>query len=120
MAKAVVYVFIATAFVLLMTLSPLIREQRRGPCLNRRFGFDIQQRAPSFDPLIIKIERSREANMQFVHDQHEPEPTTNTSFSNVVADANQYFTSAGKLNTTLRLMILFPLLDKAPKDGVVD
>ncbi|KAI4337989.1 hypothetical protein L6164_016347 [Bauhinia variegata] len=126
MAKAVVYVLLTTAFVLLMTLSPLIRDQRRGPSLNRRFGYDIQQRVPSFDPLITKIERSKEEHKQVVHDgdrhepEPEPEPTANTSLYSDSADAYQSMTTAGRLNTTLRLMILFPLLDKEPKDGVID
>ena len=35
-----------------------------------------------------------------------------------VDNAYEYF-SEGKLNTTLRLYILFPLIDKAPTDEVV-
>ncbi|KAI4307080.1 hypothetical protein L6164_030308 [Bauhinia variegata] len=118
MAKAVVYVVIATAFVLFMTLSPISREHRKGSGLNRRFGYNIQQRAPSFDPLITKIGRTEEANKKV--DQHEPEATTNFSLYGHAADEYQYFSSSGKLNTTLRLMILFPLLDKEPRDGVVN
>lgn len=34
--------------------------------------------------------------------------------------AYQYFNDEGKLNITLRIIVLFPWLDNLPKDGFVD
>lgn len=108
MAKAVVYLLLATAFVLLLILGSSNHNGRRHFDLNRRLGNRFQ--APAFDPLVAKIER------------HEEEKGTKVGGHDVadeVTDANEYFSDEGRLNITLRLIILFPLLDKAPKDGVI-
>ncbi|TKY55978.1 Reticulocalbin-2 protein [Spatholobus suberectus] len=118
MSKAVVYILIATAMLFFIFLSPLNLEEPKGR-LNRRFGYKLLERAPNFDPLVTNIERQVEKKMH-----HEPAPRmlsnldSTTSVSDV-AETYQYLTSGAKLNTTLRLIILFPLLDREPKDGVV-
>lgn len=92
-------------------LSPLNLKEPEGR-LSRRFGYKLLERAPNFDPLVANIEKKT---------HHEPTLSnldSTTSVSDVV-ETYQYLTSGGKLNTTLRLIILFPLLDREPKDGVV-
>ncbi|XP_020210617.1 calumenin-A [Cajanus cajan] len=112
MSKAVVYILIATAMLFFFIfLSPLNLKEPEGR-LNRRFGYKLLERAPNFDPLVANIEKKT---------HHEPTLSnldSTTSVSDVV-ETYQYLTSGGKLNTTLRLIILFPLLDREPKDGVV-
>ncbi|XP_062120069.1 uncharacterized protein LOC133834466 [Humulus lupulus] len=112
MAKAVVYALVAAAFVLLITLGPSDHHlSSRGHLgrLNRRFGNRSQ--ALVFDPLVAKMERYSEGK---------------GSSNNVVADededgddVNQYINEEGTLNITLRLLVVFPMLDKAPEDGFV-
>ncbi|KAG4954448.1 hypothetical protein JHK82_040033 [Glycine max] len=119
MSRAVVYILIATAILFFIFRSPLNHEESKGR-LNRRFGYKLLERAPKFDPLVTNIERVVENKMY-----HEPAPRmlSNLDSTASVSDAvetYQYLTSGGKLNTTLRLIILFPLLDREPKDGVID
>jgi len=88
--------------------------------LNRRFGYKLRERAPNFDPLVANNEREVVKKMT----EQEPAPRTWSNLDSTtspvdVAGTYQYLTSGGKLNTTLRLVILFPLLDRDPKDGVV-
>ncbi|KAK7293909.1 hypothetical protein RJT34_16788 [Clitoria ternatea] len=119
MSKAVVYVLIATATLFFIYLSPLTIEEEKGH-LNRRFGYKLVERAPNFDPFLTKIEREVENKTQ---DEHVPNimfSLNSTTTINDVAETYEYLTSGGKLNTTLRLIILFPLIDRQPKDGMVD
>lgn len=100
-----------------ISLSQLNLNEPKGH-LNRRFGYKLHERAPIFDPLVTNVERNIEMKIH-----HEPSPcmynlNSTTSVSDV-AETYQYLTLGGKLNTTLRLIILFPLLDREPKDGVV-
>ena len=118
MANAVVYALIATAFFIIMVFSPSRQHGRDHRGLNRRLGYEF--RITNFDPLVSKLERLAENR-----GQEDPINSTtssfnfeNSSFVDEVDDAYEYF-SEGKLNTTLRLYILFPLIDKAPTDGVV-
>lgn len=118
MANAVVYTLIATAFFIIMVLfSPSRQHGRDHRGLNRRLGYEF--RITNFDPLVSKLERLAENR-----GQEDPIYSTtsfhfeNSSFVDEVDDAYEYF-SEGKLNTTLRLYILFPLIDKAPADGMV-
>ncbi|XP_028806674.1 reticulocalbin-2-like [Neltuma alba] len=136
MKKVVVYAVIATAFLFFfVVLSPLIQDQRRGPCLNRRFGYNIRERGVSFDPLERRInERSSSGTEDngkrlvatgnnFVDTTNREEDdvnvNSNTTVFNEVMETYQYLTAGGKLNTTLRLTILFPLLDRDPKDYLI-
>ncbi|KAG4927003.1 hypothetical protein JHK85_053489 [Glycine max] len=118
MSKAVVYILIATAVLFFIFMSPLNLQKPKGRP-NRRFGYKLLERAPNLDPLVTNIEKEIEKKMY-----HEPAPRmlsnldSTTSVSDVI-ETYQYLTSGGKLNTTLRLIILFPLLDREPKDGVI-
>ncbi|XP_057731695.1 uncharacterized protein LOC130946840 isoform X1 [Arachis stenosperma] len=107
MSKVVVYLLIATAILGFIVFSPCNPNEEPNARLNRRLGFMLQDRAPHFDPLMVKIKT------------HPPRSLDNSSSVKDVADTYQYLTSAGRLNTTLRLIILFPLLDREPKDGAV-
>lgn len=118
MSKAVAYFLIATAILFFIVLSQLNLDGHKDRLINRRFGYKLLERAPTFDPIVTKIEREAEKKSQ-------PEPTaatrglSSTSSVSEVTETYQYLTSGGRLNTTLRLIILFPLLDREPKDGVV-
>ncbi|KAL5538996.1 hypothetical protein UlMin_045489 [Ulmus minor] len=96
MAKAVVYLLLAAAFVALVIFGPPSNHHSGS---HRRLG----NHSPTFDPLVAKMERMAESSSSFAHD---------------VVEEKEHF-SEGKLNITLRLVILFPLLDREPKDGVV-
>lgn len=102
MAKAVV---VATAyFVLVMTLYQAIKDNDREfnsyrPA--RRLGYNNSP--PHFDPLLERMERSFDKN-------------TDESLQN----DSSYLNDDGRLNTTYRIMVLFPFLDVAPKDGFID
>ncbi|CAJ1972253.1 unnamed protein product [Sphenostylis stenocarpa] len=121
MSKAVVYILIATAMLSYELLFSLNLEEPKGR-LNRRFGYKLLEQAPNFDPLVTNFERGVENKIM-----HQDEETASRTSSNLdsttslgdVAGTYHYLTSGGKLNTTLRLIILFPLLDREPKDGVV-
>lgn len=127
MSKAVVYTVIATATLLIfIVLSPLNLEESKGRLNNRRFGYKILERAPTFDPLVTKIEReSEQKNQQHKNDfdnKKNVAPRTGLGSTTTVSEIKEtyeYLTSGGTLNTTLRLIILFPLLDRDPKDGFV-
>ncbi|XVE58339.1 hypothetical protein DITRI_Ditri04bG0162200 [Diplodiscus trichospermus] len=110
MAKAVVYTLLATAFIILFVFSPNKRHGHTRFGLNRRLGY----KAPHFDPLVRRIARSAEGKGLSYH----ADPG-HISYVPEVEDAQEYFDDAGNLNTTLRLLILFPLLDDAPKDGLI-
>ncbi|XVF53364.1 hypothetical protein PTKIN_Ptkin05aG0093400 [Pterospermum kingtungense] len=110
MAKAVVYILLATAFIILFMSSPSKRHGHTPSCLTRRLGY----KAPHFDPLVSRIERSVEEKGSSYH--VDPE---HISYVPEVEDADEYFDDEGNLNTTRRLIMLFPLLDNAPKDGFI-
>ena len=99
MANAVVYAFIATAFFIIMVFSPSRQHGRDHRGLNRRLGYEF--RITNFDPLVSKLERLADNSKTSFNFE-------NSSFVDEVDDAYEYF-SEGKLNTTLRLYILFPL-----------
>ncbi|KAK7320837.1 hypothetical protein VNO77_30682 [Canavalia gladiata] len=115
MSKAVVYILLATAMLIFIFVSPLnIHEPKDG--LNRRFGYKILERAPLFDPLMnTKIDVENK-----MHKEFSPRMLSSTTSVSDVAETYQYLTSGGKFNTTLRLIILFPLLDREPKDGLIN
>ena len=111
MGKAVVYTLLATAFIILSVFSTNERHGYTRLGLSRRLGY----KAPHFDPLVSRIERSAEEKGLSYHVDN-PE---HISYVPEVEDAHEYFDDEGNLNTTLRLMILFPFLDNAPKDGLI-
>ncbi|KAK7385003.1 hypothetical protein VNO78_30710 [Psophocarpus tetragonolobus] len=128
MSKAVVYIVIATAILFFVFIAPLNLEEPKGR-LNRRFGYKLLERAPTFDPVVANINENKMHNHEHHQQQQQPlvhvhVPRTSSNLDSStsvsgVAETYQYLTSGGKLNTTLRLIILFPLLDREPKDGVV-
>ncbi|XP_038683253.1 reticulocalbin-2-like isoform X2 [Tripterygium wilfordii] len=109
MGKAVVYPLLATAFIIFLFLSPKNQDDRSRLGLSRRLGYKFP--APNFDPLLTKLERA--ANERGSSDAEE------NSHIEDIPDAREYLGDEGKLNITLRLMFLFPLLDNAPNDGFV-
>ncbi|XWS48594.1 hypothetical protein CRYUN_Cryun13aG0089900 [Craigia yunnanensis] len=110
MGKAVVYTLLATAFIILFVFSTNKRHGHTRLGLTRRLGY----KASHFDPLVSRIERSAEEKGLSYHVDLEQ-----ISYVPEVEDAHEYFDDEGNLNTTLRLMILFPLLENAPKDGLI-
>ncbi|XP_031115123.1 reticulocalbin-2 [Ipomoea triloba] len=101
MTKVVVYT-VAAAFVILLLSqdhNKLFRKDYSPRGLSRRLG--TQPSAPLiFDPIVAR--RKGFAN---------PEKSE---------DDDRYFNDKGRLDTGLRLMVLFPILDKDPRDGFVD
>lgn len=123
MAKMVVHTVMATAFIVFfIIMCRFFQEERKGPGLNRRFGYNIRERAGalSFDPLVTQIEREGDIKKAPLHnDSTDKNKSTNTTPFNEVIQIYQFLTSGGKLNTTLRLTILFPLLDRDPQDDLI-
>lgn len=107
MAKAVVYALLAAAFVILVILGPSKHQRRNHQGLNRRLG-DRLQTLP-FDPLVAKMENTEGKGLK----------VGGNDVADEVDDANRYFSEEGRLNITLRLIVLFPLLDKAPEDRMI-
>ncbi|XP_048420973.1 reticulocalbin-2-like [Pyrus x bretschneideri] len=127
MAKAVVYALLATAFIFLLVMLP---SKHRGPNhphphlgLNRRLGY--AGHAPIFDPLAAKMEwyakesggLRGETNSHVGLSEQNNNPMMNAS---EVEEMHEYLGDEGKLNLTLRLITLFPLIDQAPKDGLIN
>ena len=131
MSKAVVYTVLTTAtlfFFIFISSSNI--EEKKGS-LSRKFGYKILERSPIFDPIVTKIQREEEQQQKVNNNNNNSNNNNNndvvprtglgsSTLLSEIADTYQYLTSGGKLNTTLRLIILFPLLDREPKDGFVD
>lgn len=116
MAKGVVYSLLATALIVLMVYSPSKQRLHNLHGLNRRLGYTGH--VPIFDPLVAMMERYAEENG--LGDQNHPIDLEHDSvIANEVEEAHEYLSEEGKLNITLRLVSLFPLLDHAPKDGFI-
>ncbi|KAE8675587.1 Calcium-binding EF hand family protein, putative isoform 2 [Hibiscus syriacus] len=101
MEKAMVYTFLAIAFMVLLSLFSRQRSHHHPMGLNHRLAHKV-----SFDAMVLRIER-------WTKDKG---PDKNISYVPYVEDARGYFQDDGTSNTMLRLMILFPLLDNASKD----
>ncbi|XP_045808719.1 calumenin-A [Trifolium pratense] len=127
MSKAVVYMLLATATLFLFIVRSQTNIEGKKGDLNRRFGYKILERAPIFDPIVTTIEREveqrkQQKNNNYFDDNNVAVRRTglgSTTSVSEVAETYQYLTSGGELNTTLRLYILFPLLDRKPKDGFI-
>lgn len=116
MAKGVVYSLLATALIVLMVYSPSKQRLHNLHGLNRRLGYTGH--VPIFDPLVAMMERYAEE--KGLGDQNHPIDLEHDSvIANGVEEAHEYLSEEGKLNITLRLVSLFPLLDHAPKDGFI-
>ncbi|XAR52189.1 hypothetical protein NMG60_11020125 [Bertholletia excelsa] len=116
MSKAAVHILLTAAFVLLtvQNLKPNHRARlARGP--NRRLG--IKQRHQLFDPLVAQM--TQESGLEDPNLATASWETTPFPREIPVGDLDR-FLGEGKLNMTLRLMYLFPYVDKEPKDGFVE
>ncbi|XP_010433306.1 PREDICTED: calumenin-B-like [Camelina sativa] len=112
MAKVVVYVLLTVAFIFLILFAP--RKQNQTESIEGLISSRIGRRLelPVFDPLVTRIERL----------SHEKEAGTNTVEA-AKEDKDdtfaEYFVQERRLNTTMRIKFLFPLLDASPRDGFV-
>ncbi|TYK11288.1 reticulocalbin-2 [Cucumis melo var. makuwa] len=110
MGKAVVYVLTATAFAVFFLISPSNFHNRNYQQPTRRLGFKFPN--PTFDPLVTEMERleaeERGENAIGMENQNHK-----------ITDAYRNYYDEGRLNISLRLLVLFPLLDNSPKDGVI-
>ena len=110
MGKAVVYVLTATVFALFFLISPSNFHNRSHQQATRRLGFKFPN--PTFDPLVTEMERlaaeERGENAIGVDNQNHK-----------IIDSYRNYYDEGRLNISLRLLVLFPLLDNSPKDGVI-
>ncbi|GMH18348.1 hypothetical protein Nepgr_020189 [Nepenthes gracilis] len=121
MAKAVAYTLAAAAFILFVLLSHKPVKSNTHIPLGRRLGF----KHPNFDPLITKLERK--ATGKRVTISHEIDSNDSVTLNDAIssdsdddAEGDVYFDHNGRLNMTIRLMALFPLIDNLPKDGMVE
>ncbi|XP_038880351.1 calumenin-B [Benincasa hispida] len=110
MGRAVAYVLISTAFAAFFLFSPSNLQDWKHQELSRRLGFKF--RTPTFDPLFAEMERLAEENAIGVENQ-------NSAKRNQVRDDCKHYYDEGSLNISLRLLVLFPLLDHSPKDGAI-
>lgn len=103
MSKTVVVV--ATVYFVLITMSyqVIMNDDKRinSNRVARRLGYNDSP--PHFDPLLERIERS-------------PDRKIDENLQN----GSKYLDDDGRLNTTYRIMVLFPFLDIAPRDGFID
>lgn len=119
MAKVVVYTLLTAIFIVFIVLSP--KQQRQTDqsiegLISRRLGRRLD--IPAFDPLVTRIERlSHEKEAKTHTDQTvEPEAWRGNAEEDMF---EEYYAEEGRLNTTMRIKFLFPLLDAAPRDGFV-
>lgn len=115
MGRAVVYLFLITAFAFFFVFYPSNSPDRNHQELTRRLGYKL--RAPTFDPLVEEMERYAEEHgsgrgRNAISGQR-------TTTANQVPDAYKDYYDEGRLKISLRLLVLFPLLDHSPKDGVI-
>lgn len=104
----------ATFIVLFLFLFLLVPKTQNGTqsiegLISRRLGRRLEM--PVFDPLVTRIERlshEKVANMKTVEAAKEEDDMF-----------EEYFAQERRLNTTMRIKFLFPLLDAAPRDGFV-
>ncbi|XP_059669392.1 uncharacterized protein LOC132314562 [Cornus florida] len=119
MSKAVVYTLLATALFLFIVLSNKPNHKNhKNYGLGRRLGYKV----PSllFDPLVTKMDRLAKENGLIRESSSVERQTSSFPSHEHHKDIDEFLGQEGRLNLTLRLMVLFPLLDKAPEDGLVD
>ena len=114
MARAAVYALLSCAFIVFMILSPIKKHGVHSHhSLSRRVGYKFP--IPTFDPLVAKMERLEE--QRGLSGKGSPADLERNDYASEFAE--EHIVDKGRLNITLRLLVLFPLLDKAPKDGMV-
>ena len=110
MSKAVVFGLLTIAFVFFVVFTPTTQKGHNNFYLARRLGHN----RVAFNPLVEKIEEmARETS-----DHHFLFNLSNI-FLNDVEDKYEFVSQVKNLNITMRLMILFPLLDVEPRDGFI-
>lgn len=112
MSKVVVSI-ITTIFVFLVVVFTLVTPNHKDGyytpnALSRRLG--LKTRDPIFDPLVAELEQKKPKGKSNDH---------NSSTRSHKED-EKYFDNDGRLKTSLRLMVLFPILDVTPKDGFIE
>ncbi|XP_060177949.1 uncharacterized protein LOC132607869 [Lycium barbarum] len=113
MSKVVVSTII-TAFVFFVVLFTQLLKLNHNNVyytpngLSRRLG--LKTRDPIFDPLVAELERKPKGKNK----------ADNSSRRSHNKEDDKYFDNDGRLKTSLRLMVLFPILDVAPKDGFIE
>lgn len=112
MAKVVVYALLTITFIVLIFLAPKKQNQTESieGLISRRIGRRLEM--PVFDPLVTRIERlshEKEADTKAVETGKDKEDDM----------FEEYFAQERRLNTTMRIKFLFPLLDASPRDGFV-
>ncbi|KAK4800215.1 hypothetical protein SAY86_025580 [Trapa natans] len=118
MKAVAVYTLLATAFIFFLVTSPATRNGLHGGgdgsvAVNiRRLG--SKYHPSNFDPFVAEIERKNEGNLlDPLHDED------HSHRGNLGDPSTEYLDDQGKLNITLRLMVLFPFIDNHPQDGFV-
>lgn len=111
MSKAVVSGLLTTAFLIIfVVINPTVQKRQKNLHLARRLGHN----RAAFDPLVEEIE---EKVMQA--SDHRSLFSSLNIFLNDVHDQYEFVSQVKNLNITMRLMVLFPLLDLEPRDGFV-
>ncbi|CAI9086929.1 OLC1v1020865C2 [Oldenlandia corymbosa var. corymbosa] len=111
---AALFTISATAFVLVVFFfqsTPHFQANRQNDQVAhiRRLGF--QMMSPIFDPVMAKVQRIAEEKKSASFASAETE---------LEEQEKKYFNDDGTLNLRLRLMVLFPVLDRSPKDGMLE
>ena len=119
MAKVVVYALLTTAFVVFLFLVLTKQHGHNHPGLgNRRLGHQFPK--PIFDPLVrTNLNHLEKKPKNLEKNPSNLENNLTDREAEVKEEFDNFIDDDGKLNMTSRLMILFPLIDNAPKDGVV-
>lgn len=116
--KMVVHTLLTAVFLYFIVFFPTSQKGPTNLQPGRRLGYEHA----AFDPLVMKIEKWAEEK-KFVEGKFSEGSSLKESGINLFPDKvekmSEYFSDEGRLNITLRLIILFPMLDKAPKDGVI-
>ncbi|KAG6482751.1 hypothetical protein ZIOFF_059389 [Zingiber officinale] len=121
MAKAgAIYVLLAVAFLLFLSLSPSPKHAPKRRRHNRRLAHLPHV---AFDPLLAELERRVEEGglldvESFKRKLEEMKDRSKVDGGgDVVINIEDYFGQNGRLNLTERLAYLFPMLDRFPHDG---
>lgn len=121
MAKAgAIYVLLAVAFLLFLSLSPSPNHAPKRRRHNRRLAHLPHV---AFDPLLAELERRVEEGglldvESFKRKLEEMKDRSKVDGGgDVVINIEDYFGQNGRLNLTERLAYLFPMLDRFPHDG---
>lgn len=118
----VIYTILTTAFVVLILLPPSSKSHKGNRHIRLSNGV-------YFDPLVMDIEHKIEEKGLNVNIYDDINPHINHASSHYVhevieeevEEANKvYFGNDGKLNLTLRLKTLFPMIDNLHNDGYVE